>query len=238
MNKKQRVDRSSQNIKISNAEPEIVKHIIKNFKKSLFINKDLIRASITYNSKNKNFVDNNFKKFWSKLSGIPLENFTKSTICKKYASKKSPFGILQIRYNNSILFDILINLMRKIRRIILSNKYYTEAYLRGLAAAEGGVGKVYNRKTEGLRIVFISSMSKGDKRFYIKCLKKLGITSYNTYPLRIEIYGKANFLKLYKFNLFKYNPERKINFIKYLKTSYPFITDSGTNLHTLLPSPS
>jgi len=66
----------------------------------------------------------------------------------------------------------------------------------------------------------------------------MGINSYNEYPLRVEIYGMSNFLKLYNFDLFKYHPERKNNFIKYLKRSYPLITQRGITLQTLLPNPN
>ena len=241
MNRKIRKDRNGQTVKISNSEPIIIKHIVNTFEKYFLINRKLIRGSITFNSKcmqiNKE-EDNNYKKIWSKLINIPLENFSKSTMNTKYMSKKSPIGVLQIRYENSMLFNILMNIIKNIRKITLSHKNYTTAYLRGLSAAEGGIGKVYNRKTEGLRLVFISSMNKKDKLFYMKCLKNINITSYNEYPLRVEIYGKNNFLKLYNFDLFKYHPERKRNFIKHLKKSYPFITDSGTNLTTLEAIPT
>ncbi len=223
MNKKISSKKRGQSLKISNTEPKIIKFLMKSFKKYFFINEKSWRASITVNSKINYFSQNDdkiLKNFWSDLTRTPLNNFTKTTISKKYLSKKSPKGILQIRYNNAMFFNVLINIMRGIRKIILSNNVYTESYLRGLAAAEGGVGKVYKRKTEGLRIVFISSTNHKDKLFYMQCLRKLGINSYGEYPLRVEIYSKSNFLKLYNIDLFKYHPERKKNFIKYFKLSF------------------
>lgn len=217
MNKKLRKGRNNQSIKISNAEPKIIKFLINKFKKYLLINEKSWRASITINSKKINSpekIDKNLKKFWSELTKIPLTNFSKTTLCWKYISKNSPKGIIQIRYNNAILFKILINLLTNIKKDIILNKIYIQSYLRGLAAAEGGVGKVYNRKTEALRIIFISSTNHEEKLFYILCLENLGIDSYKEYPLRVEIYGKSNFKKLYSLNLFKYNPKRKKHFVK------------------------
>ena len=153
MNKKVRKNRNGQTIKISNSEPKIIKHIVSSLKKYFLIDNQLIRGSITFNTKNTIFKeekDDISKKVWANLTNIPLENFTKSTICKKYISKKSPIGVLQIRYENSMLFNILINLMKQTRKITYSNENYAISYMRGLAAAEGGVGKVYNRKTGGL----------------------------------------------------------------------------------------
>lgn len=88
------------------------------------------------------------------------------------------------------------------------NEKYCVAYIRGVAAGEGGIGK----EKDKLRMVHIGGTKEEDKDFYSKCLKKLGITK-----LRIEICGLKNFIKLKNMDIFKYIPYRKRNFLKALK---------------------
>lgn len=205
-------------IKISNAEPTIIKHIIKQFKEVFNIHPDSWNISLILNNKNLTFKkedDQNLKNFWSKKIGVPLNNFTKTTFQNEYSSDFSKYGIIQIRHSNSLFFNTLLDIMKNIRSIILKNRDYCCAYMRGLAAAEGGIGK---RKGENkLRMIHIGGTNEEDKIFYLKVLSKLGITSMQKYKLRIEVYGLKNFIKLYKINIFKHHPSRRKNFLSALK---------------------
>ena len=81
--------------------------------------------------------------------------------------------------------------------------------MRGVVAGEGGIGK----RKDKLRIVHIGSMDEENKTFYSECLKKMRITSMQRYKLRIEICGLENFILLRNFDIFKYIPYRKENFL-------------------------
>lgn len=201
-------------LKISNTEPIIIKQIIEGFKEFFSIDPIFWAASLTINDKDSNLreQDEKLKKFWSNRLNISLKNFTKTTIQEKYRSKFSEKGIIQIRYSNTLFFIIFLGIMKNIRKIILKNKQYCRAYIRGLVAGEGGIGKRDNK----LRIVHIGGMNDQDKIFYSKCLSKLGITSIQKYKLRIEICGLKNFLILEKLDLFRYHPRRKKAFIRAL----------------------
>lgn len=100
--------------------------------------------------------------------------------------------------------------MENIKEIIIKNKKYCAAYLRGVAAGEGGIGKTAENK---LRIVHIGSMNEENKIFYSQCLKKIGVTSIQRYKLRIEVCGLTNFLILNSIDIFKYIPYRKEKFL-------------------------
>ncbi|MCX6750294.1 MAG: LAGLIDADG family homing endonuclease [Candidatus Pacearchaeota archaeon] len=200
-------------VKISNSEPVIIKNILSRFNKSFQIPIESWTASITVNNKNSSFNEEDnikIKNFWSQETNIPVDEFTKTTIQNKYNSLFSKNGIIQIRYSDTLFFSILLQIMKNTRDIIIKNKGYCAAYLRGVAAGEGGIGKTSENK---LRMVHIGSTNEENKTFYSQCLKKIGITSIQRYKLRIETCGLTNFLILNSIDIFKYIPYRKENFL-------------------------
>lgn len=200
-------------VKISNAEPVIIKKIIKEFKNSFNIPLGSWTASITINNKGKKYVkDTSIKKYWSEKTGIKINKFTKTSFQKKYFSKFSDKGIIQIRYSNDIFLRTLLEIMENSKKIILKDELFCGSYLRGVAAAEGGIGRRKNK----LRMFHIGGIRDKDKDFYTKCLEKIGIANIKKYRLRIEICGLNNFKKLEKINILKYHPKRKKNFQKAL----------------------
>jgi hypothetical protein len=108
---------------------------------------------------------------------------------------------------------MLLDIMKNIRKIILQDKEFCEAYIRGVAAGEGGIGK----RKDKLRIVHIGSTDEENKTFYARCLKNMGITSIQIYKLRIEICGLKNFIILNDFDIFRYIPHRKKKFLEALE---------------------
>ncbi len=209
-------------VKISNSEPIIIKQILNGFQKFFQIPIESWTASIALNNKNLNFSEADGKKikdFWSKATGISIAEFTKTTIQQKYNSLFSEKGIIQIRYSDNLFFLTLLEIMKNLRKTIIQNSDYCKAYLRGVAAGEGGIGK----RGEKLRMVHIGSTDEKNKIFYSECLKKVGITSIQKYKLRIEICGLDNFKILQGFDIFKYIPYRKEKFsgaLYNLKKSY------------------
>lgn len=207
---KKKSNKGGSSVKISNAEPVIIKKILNELNKIFKIPIDSWAASLTINSKGlKNYNEKKFRCYWSKMTNIKLERFTKTTIQTKYFSKFSDSGIIQIRYSNSLFFLLLMKIMENIRSIILKNTKFCEAYLRGISAAEGGIGK----RGKKLRIFHIGGVKDKDKEFYIKCLKRIGITSVQKYKLRVEICGLDNFLRLKTIDILKYHPKRKKSFL-------------------------
>lgn len=200
-------------LKISNATPSIICHILNQFETYFRIPKESWTASLTINAKEiQNSEEKNLRDYWSKITKINLKRFTKTTIQKKYRSKFSDNGIIQIRFSNTLFFLLLLEIMKKIRGKILLNKKHCEAYLRGLAAAEGGIIKRKNK----LRMVQFGGVNKKDKDFYTKCLYKIGINTVKEYPNRVETYSLINFILLKKINIFKLHPRRNKHFLNSL----------------------
>jgi len=228
--KPNRKGRGGTSLKVSNAESTIIKHIIDSFKKYFNISKNDWSASLTINAKNFNpskLYDKKLKQFWSREAEILLEKITKTTVTKKYISKFSPEGIIQIRYSSTLFWLIAMKFLKYMHPIVLSNKNYVVAYLRGLVAAEGGIG-VHKNKT--LRVIGIGGTKSEDKKFYMKCLKKINIDSFSEYKFRVEIYTSRNFLKLYKMNIFGLHPKRKKKFIASLRKIKKLSSPLNTNI--------
>lgn len=203
-------------VKISNSEPVIITEILKRFNKIFRVPVESWTASITVNNKNSHFSekdDAKLRRFWSEKTKISPEEFTKTTIQNKYCSLFSDKGIIQIRYSDSLFFNILLEIMANSRNFILKKIEYSKAYIRGVAAGEGGIGK----RGDKLRIVHMGSTDEENKIFYTKCLKKAGITSIQKYKLRLEVCGLRNFITLRDLDIFKYIPYRKEKFLDALK---------------------
>ena len=83
----------------------------------------------------------------------------------------------------------------------------------GITAGEGGIGTTRDK----LRIVHIGSTDEKNKIFYSKCLKKMGITSIQTYKSRIEMCGLENFITLRNYDIFRYIPYRQEKFLNALE---------------------
>jgi len=180
-------------VKVTNSEPTIIRRVIDIFEKYFRISKEMWRASLTINAKNleKEYSEKDNKKlkiFWSQSIEIPFENFGKTTLLFQYESKHSPYGILQIRVSSFLLWKFLMRFLEYLRGFIKSEKFIVP-YLRGLVAAEGGVGL---RKDDKLSHLLIGTTKDSDKKFYRECLEVLGIKS-KEYEQRIEICGGKNF---------------------------------------------
>jgi hypothetical protein len=214
---KKRVKSGGISVKITNSEPGIIKKVVDVFEEYFRIPKEMWRASLTVNVKNlsKEFThkrDKELKKFWSEFVGIPLHNFGKTTLLPQYESKHSQYGILQIRISSFLFWRFIIAFLKYIRKLIKSKKFAVP-YLRGLVAAEGGVGLT---KEDRISHILIGGTKKEDKKFYIECLRILGIES-KEYEQRLEIYGKKNFLTFLKLDLFRLHSKRKAKFLSGLK---------------------
>lgn len=197
--------------RVTNSEPLIIKDVVSRCKMFGVSSTDW-RVSITVNSKDNYFSNEKLeeiKNFWLNVTNIPLSNIGKITIQNKYLSKFSPRGIVQLRYSNMLFYYFIRSLIEKLHNIILGNKNFIASYLRGLMAAEGGIGL---RKNGDLRFVQIAGTKRENKEFYMKCLGELGVTSFKEYQQRIEIYSNDNFKLLNSLDVFGLHPVRKLNF--------------------------
>lgn len=88
-----------------NSDPRMVKFVIKWFEKSLKIKKEDFILRTEFNQSHKDRTEE-IKKYWSRITQIPLEQFEKpfyhrSNWLRDYPNKNDYFGVLRIRIRRS-----------------------------------------------------------------------------------------------------------------------------------------
>lgn len=158
------------------------------------------------------------KQFWLKHTRISNQRkhnkFIAYTGNKKYKNMRADtnvLGNLRIVHADIILYQLSLELLEKIKKIILSlSAQFTSYYLQGLAAGEANVKLT---KLGSIDSVRIGCVDYREKQVYSKCLNKLGITSQiETNYLTIN--NQRNFIKVYKHCLLKLHPKRHKKFLK------------------------
>jgi len=101
-------EKSSEHISFSNSDPRAIEFMVGWFRKFCKVPEEKFRCSLYIHD---NLNENTAKKFWSKLTKIPLSQFRKSYIVKNNPHRlrkvKHPYGVLRIGVSN-------VNLHRKI----------------------------------------------------------------------------------------------------------------------------
>ena len=97
--------RKTRHLSFSNSDPEMIKFMIRFFRKVCKIEKDRFTAYIGINKIHKNRVKE-VEKYWSKITNIPREQFTKTTLIKSknkkvYKNFFIHYGTLTIRIKKS-----------------------------------------------------------------------------------------------------------------------------------------
>lgn len=88
-----------------NSDPRMIKFIIKWFEKALKINREDFILRTEFNETHKDRTEE-IKHFWSKLTGISLNQFEKpfyhhSVWLRDYPNRKDYFGVLRVRVRKS-----------------------------------------------------------------------------------------------------------------------------------------
>lgn len=97
--------RKTRHLSFSNSDPEMIKFMIRFFRKVCRIEKDRFTAYIGINKIHKNRV-REVEEYWSKITNIPREQFTKTTLIKSknkkvYKNFFIHYGTLTIRIKKS-----------------------------------------------------------------------------------------------------------------------------------------
>lgn len=88
-----------------NSDPRMIKFMIKWFQQAININREGFILRTEFNESHKNRVEE-IKSFWSKTTGIPLDQFEKpfyhrSNWLRDYSNRDNYFGVLRIRVRKS-----------------------------------------------------------------------------------------------------------------------------------------
>jgi len=108
-----------------NSDPQMILFYLSWLRKTLKVPLENISARVTLNESHKNRVKE-VEEYWSKITGIPLKNFTKAFYHrinwkKGYNNRENYHGVLRVHVKKSL------NLLRKMRGWIEGLKHSIEA---------------------------------------------------------------------------------------------------------------
>ena len=158
---------------------------------------------------------------WSRLLGIPTENFTRVCYDKRIRREHAQV------YINGI---VLLLVMKKLHQAFEKNwirKEYVIPYLRGLFAAEGSVvlkpsGTLWRFDFSTFDMKFVN--------FLKTLLDSVGLSgTYVVGGKKFQIYGRKNFLKIKAYRIHILHPEKREKFERGLM-NYKRIVEKGENV--------
>ena len=176
------------------------------FLKSVGLEKEELFGQISIDKDN---IRNNVLDYWHNHTGIPKENFSKISFCKK---RCSGYGVLSLEFNSILFRKIFDKIFDYSLSELNSNERYIKAFIRGLFAAEGSVIPRNNS------IVNLSiAIKDSSRREFVKgLLRKIGfkISCLNNNTKEIVIHGYMNFKLFRDLNLSSIHPAKNELFIK------------------------
>lgn len=112
--------RKTRRVSLSNSDPKIIQFIIKFLKRVFDIDKSRLTAYVGINRIHKNRVQE-VENYWSKTTGIPKEQFTKTTLIKsknkkKYSNFSVHYGTVTIKVRKSAdLYYCIMGLIERLK---------------------------------------------------------------------------------------------------------------------------
>jgi len=162
--------------------------------------------------------------YWVAQTGLLFEQSYPKSVCYSPPSphtklKDADFGTLTIERRSNLFSQIVKCLVRGITENILS---YTDeeirGFMRGIIAGEGCIE--IGRKFKNYRVQ-ISAIKEGERRIYLRALKKLGIDSHNyACSNAVMVSKRQNHVELFKQGLLTLSPEKYQQFLTLLR-QYP-----------------
>ncbi len=101
-------DKRKQMLDFANSDPTMIRMYLKFLRDICGVNKDKLRVYL-YCYANQNVVQ--IKKFWSKITGIPLLQFTKPYVRNDFREDKigkMPYGLIHVRYADKKLYGQIL----------------------------------------------------------------------------------------------------------------------------------
>lgn len=120
-------DKKRRAFKITNSDPNLIKFILIWLKRIWKINNQRLSACVFINKiheERKEEVEN----YWSKITGIPRKQFTKTILIKSknkknYSNFKKYYGTVSIKVKNPVeLYNLVMGLIEGLKRGRLKNK--------------------------------------------------------------------------------------------------------------------
>ncbi len=206
------------NIIFANSDPNLINIVLRFFER-LFIKNNKWSWNITFNFKLKNKEskleivkrEEEALNYWKSKTMInPQKNQNR---CLQYSGNKkyqnmranSPrYGSLRVIFSNIIIYQVILKLLKDVRKIIKEDEDTIKYYLQGIIAGEGYVKPSKHKSLDSVRI---GCVNKKEKLFYHNLLQYLNIGS-SIEKQQVSISGQANFLKIYKLDLIRLHSKK------------------------------
>lgn len=182
----------------------LLSHFIAFAEERLGLDRNLFK--VTINVPKAASSEDDVKRRWSEKLNIPFENFTKpcvdSRINEEYA---------QVYINGIVLAELMKELHRKLKPVLVSDARNCAPYIRGIIAAEGQVAL---KKTGTISHVAIASANMDDVNLFKRCLTTLGIASgkYMENGRKFPIYGRKHLERIRQLDMMSLHPAKKSKF--------------------------
>ena len=119
--------KKNRGVSFCNSDPEMIKFIIKFFRKVLKINKERFTAYIGINEIHKNRIEE-VENYWLRITKIPKEQFTKTSLIKaknkkNYKNFSVHYGTLTVKVRKSAeLYYQILGLIKGLVKARIENK--------------------------------------------------------------------------------------------------------------------
>ena len=119
--------RKTRRVSFSNSDPRMIKFMVKFFRKICKIDKNRFTAYIGINKIHKNRI-REVENYWSKITNIPREQFTKTTLIKaknkkNYKNFPIHYGTITIKIRKSAgLYYQILGLIKGLAKTRIKNK--------------------------------------------------------------------------------------------------------------------
>ena len=94
--------KTDRSVQISNSDPKVIKCMVRWLRENCGVLEEKLRGSLYIHD---NLDEKKAKRFWSKLTGIPLKQFTKTYIVKnnpkRLRKKKHIYGVFRVSVSNA-----------------------------------------------------------------------------------------------------------------------------------------
>ncbi len=101
--------KTGKTVNLANSDPKLIALFILFLRKICGVAEERLRVLLyAYNDQDVEHL----KRFWSRVTGIPLKQFTKPYIRKvteNLTGRKMPYGLVHIRYNDGRLLELIFN---------------------------------------------------------------------------------------------------------------------------------
>lgn len=159
-------------------------------------------------------------------------NISKSLI-KTYFSDRHDKDTLTIQMSNPIFQSIYLNLFIKLQKIIINNRKFRLAFLKGLFAAEGHMKHSKYNTIESINYSYNPKTELELAEFIQECLSRESIKNRNNETGTVYICGYQNLIRFYLLGTMDLHKKKRNKLLKLIKNTKFILYFQQNSLSTL-----